>query len=227
MKLQNDFQERTDDIEAYFSLLKFVDSIEAYKNIPIAYGRETLSVTSDMQKCLRANAILLLYNIVESTINNCIWRIYDAIHDNQTTYDRLSTALKKIWLKKEYKENQTLPNIRNKTFNLIKDHTHKTIQFEQIVDSISGNLDLRKIEQIFIEYDCPINFSYDKEKVSKYLLYTKACRNSLAHGNTSFSQKGSMLLVSELIEAKDQLINFLSSLINRVEDFVIQKKYLA
>lgn len=40
MKLQNDFQERTDDIEAYFSLLKFIDSIEAYKNIPIAYAGE-------------------------------------------------------------------------------------------------------------------------------------------------------------------------------------------
>ena len=160
MELQNNFQERAEDIESFFSLLTFIDSIESYGiNSNIYTNNSHIKVTAQLQQCLRSHAILLLYNLLESTINNCIWRIYDKIHDEKLTYNDLSTSLKKIWLSKEYKEDTKLSKTIDKTYKIIEEHNEKKILFTQIADSISGNIDLRKIESLFKQYQCNIDFA--------------------------------------------------------------------
>ena len=88
MALINEFNERVDDINAYFNILSFEDMVETYRNKPIInsdQGQELL-VNNTMQKCMRANAVIMLYNLVESTFCNCVQLIYDAISDEHLNY---------------------------------------------------------------------------------------------------------------------------------------------
>ena len=67
---KNKFNQSIEDINDYFSLLEFIDSIETYKNImlPNPTTNSSLLVTSTQQKCMRSHAVLMLYNIVEATV---------------------------------------------------------------------------------------------------------------------------------------------------------------
>ena len=69
----NKFNQSVDDIIDFFALLEYVDSIEVYKQItlPKLATHVPLVITSIHQKCMRSHAVLMLYNIVESTVVEC------------------------------------------------------------------------------------------------------------------------------------------------------------
>lgn len=98
---KNKFNQSIEDINDFFSLLEFIDSIETYKNImlPNPTTTSSLLVTSTQQKCMRSHAVLMLYNIVEATVVECILAIFDAIKDDHLKYHELEDSLRDQWLK--------------------------------------------------------------------------------------------------------------------------------
>ena len=65
MTLINEFKDRVADINAYFKILSFEDAVETYKNKPIinSDNRQPLFINNTIQKCMKANAIIMLYNL--------------------------------------------------------------------------------------------------------------------------------------------------------------------
>lgn len=98
---KNKFNQSIEDINDFFSLLEFIDSIETYKNImlPNPTTTSSLLVTSTQQKCMRSHAVLMLYNIVEATVVECILAIFDAIKDDHLKYHELEDSLREQWLR--------------------------------------------------------------------------------------------------------------------------------
>ncbi|OQX25952.1 MAG: hypothetical protein BWK80_12955 [Desulfobacteraceae bacterium IS3] len=95
-----DFNKRVKEIDNYFSFVRKIASIESYKREEIVLpGRDKHIVDSDLQKILRANCFLMLYNLVESSIRNGIVAIYDAIHDENLTYKDINSNIKKYLVK--------------------------------------------------------------------------------------------------------------------------------
>ncbi len=105
---QTDFYTRLDEINEYFAFITFIDGVETHKQEKLAVGNSTQYVPKrDLQKILRSNSFLLLYNLVESSIRNSILAVYDCIHDEALKYEELSDTIQEIWLINQSKKVQS------------------------------------------------------------------------------------------------------------------------
>lgn len=227
MALIDEFNDRVRDINAYFDILSFEDAVETYKNKPITntdQGKE-LFVNNTMQKCMRANAIIMLYNLVESTFSNCVQLIYDAISDEHLTYLQVSDKLRKVWIDLKFDPQWAIDAVRYHAKDY-SDNLHSAVlSYDDMPAGTSGNLDFSKMVEISGKFD--INFGHvpDVDDVKTTLLYLKKNRNDLAHGNTTFSFVGANVSLTELNDHKNYTISFLQHCIGVYNQYVQHKLY--
>lgn len=227
MALMTEFTERVDDINAYFDILSFEDAVETYKNKPLinsAQGQQLL-VSNTMQKCMRANAIIMLYNLVESTFSNCVQLIYDAITDEHLTYTDVSHKLRKVWIDLAFDPQWHIDVVRRYAKDYSDNLRTTVLTYSEMPAGTSGNLDFSKMVEISDKFN--INFGHvpDVDDVKTTLHYLKKNRNDLAHGNTTFSSVGAYVSLTELNGHKNHTISFLRHCIDVYEQYVQQKKY--
>lgn len=65
----------------------------------------------------------------------------------------------------------------------------------------------------------------NKDEVATTLKAVKDARNHLAHGDVSYSNFGSTILLSDIKKYKEDTLDFLSFFINRVEGYISNKGY--
>ena len=95
MTIQKRFTKRADDIEETLNLVKFIANIESHRNLPITFGEGSeLYVSQEMQCALKAQFLVVLYNIVESTVCDCLNSFYDSIADDNLTFADLSDEMR-------------------------------------------------------------------------------------------------------------------------------------
>ena len=87
MIIDVNFDKRKDDVDAHFRCLAFINNVATYKNMPIVdkSNDAELYVDQQMQCCMKAQTLVLLYNLVESTVCDCLNYIYDAVADDRLT----------------------------------------------------------------------------------------------------------------------------------------------
>ena len=226
---KREFKKRVEEIEAYYELLLNIDSIETHRRQKIIFPNETKFVVKrTLQKTLRANCFLLLYNLVEASIRNGVLAIFDAIHDSNLTYQELSEKVKEIWLTN--KASELAKNTNNKRVKkdiklMLSDVINNAdIFLEKGRISISGNLDYRRIETIINDYGIHRSVSQRKE-ISKALLRIKSERNSLAHGNKSFQKAAELITVPELVKCKDLIVKYLEDVLNGIEIYIDNQEF--
>ena len=227
MVLIDEFNQRVTDVKAFYEVLQFIDSVETYKNKPIQDTNTFKSsvLTRDMQKCLRAETIIVLYNLIESTFSNCIFFVYDEIKDEKLHYNDLSPELRKVWFNEKIHSKLSLDNARKKSQDIADSLSLALIEFRELPNDISGNLDLRKIISISQKIGIKFGKIPNLRRTGDVLLSIKNKRNDLAHGNKSFSSVGSLLTYNELEDYKKNTLVFLEFLIFKFQEFVSQKKY--
>lgn len=227
MALINEFNERVDDINAYFNMLSFEDVVEAYKNKPIINSDQgqQLLVDNTMQKCMRANAVIMLYNLVESTFCNCIQLIYDAISDEHLNYYQVSDKLRKVWIGLAFDPDWPIDAIRRHAKDYSDQLQSSVLTFSDMPSGTSGNLDFAKMVEISGKFNINFGNVPNVEDVKTTLLYLKKNRNDLAHGNTTFSYVGANVSLSELADYRNHTIAFLQHCIGVYNQYVQQKKY--
>lgn len=159
MALMNEFNERVADINAYYAILSFEDAVETYKNKPLTNSDQGLELLVDntMQKCMRANAIIMLYNLVESTFCNCVQLIYDAISDEHLTYQEVSHKLRKIWIDLAFDPQWHVDAVRTHAKDISDSLPTAVLSFAEMPAGTSGNLDFAKMVEISGKFD--INFA--------------------------------------------------------------------
>lgn len=220
MTLEKKFELRKSDIEEIFQLLSFVVDIESHKNAPIVDTTtgHTLVVSQEMQCAFKAEFLLILYNIVESTTCDCLNSIYDAILDDGLAYADVITEIKQLW--RNYLKKKKHPNAESDdtTLNPMK------VNFEELAISISGSMDYRKIVSVFKKHGCPVDDSKG-ELYGHSFLVVKSKRNFLAHGNISFSECGSGYVLSDMKRFKDDILTYLEDVVCITNKFVEDKKY--
>ncbi len=220
MTLDKKFKLRKSDIEETFQLLAFIVGIESYKNVPLVDSTTgcTLAVSQEMQCTLKADFLLLLYNIVESTTCDCLNSIYDAIIDDNLTFADVTIEIKQLW--RNYLKNRKHPNAESDDAIL----NPMKIKFEQLAISISGSMDYRKIVSVFRKHGCQVDDS-KREQYGQSFLVVKNKRNLLAHGNISFSECGSGYICSDLKRYKEDILAYLEEVVNVTKTYVDNKKY--
>lgn len=221
-----DFEKRKKEIENYLSFLAILSDDE---NTRFRYKRNDgiveEKISDQLQKILIANGFLLLYNLIEATVRSSISEIYVEVKDNGITFGELSENLKKIWIEQKtdnLKEGNFKQDTLNKQVSGIAESVLKkeTITFFEENLDFSGNLDAQKVR------DLADKFGFDAPRDGRSLVTIKNKRNRLAHGESTFSEIGRDYTVKDLDKFKIETFDFLSDAINKIENFIVNKRYV-
>lgn len=184
----------------------------------------SLLVTSTHQKCMRSHAVLMLYNIVEATVVECILAIFDSIKDDHLKYHELEDSLRDQWLRSMMTTSDTIKTRIARTKEIIG-NINSDIFFNNAIGRFNGNVDLRTILNVCKDFKLQLRSIPNKDEVATTLKAIKDARNHLAHGDVSYSNFGSNILLSDIVKYKTHTLNFLSFFINRVEEYISNKEY--
>jgi hypothetical protein len=222
------FNDRKNEIDLYYQLIDFLDNIEKED------GEKSINdilFNKDIEKIVRANALLMLYNLVESTLVNGIEEVYSVFRQDGITYSQVRREIKEIWF------NYRFSNAYDKKahFDTYKKTAEKIItsimlneplELDRKATGISGNLDADSIREVCkkhgIQFKLPEE-CHGGEKLGK----VKEQRNQLAHGTLSFVECGRDFTVIDLHEIKIEVEKFLSGFIDAIESYYDNKEYLS
>jgi hypothetical protein len=223
--LQDKFDARVAEIHLYFSFLKTI----VVDRADLVFGphKTVVAVDPELEKILKATAILLLYNLVESSVRDALSAIYDSVATDALLYENLRNELRLIWI-----HNNVLPDSMR-----TPDHTVKRVVelvervvADQIVDfdpkllPIAGNLDAAKVRELASKY----GFSHrtkPKTKGGSMLFTIKTERNNLAHGHKSFVECGRDFAFDNLVTMREQTVAYLRQIIENVQSYIDKKSY--
>lgn len=136
-------------------------------------------IDTELIKILKSNTILLFYNLIEGTINSIMNEYFGIINNDNSAFKEYELPIKRIWLKYKHKSFgvgdqkkddyiiSTIESILEEIVEInpksIKDselgtkqiHNYDAYSAETKTNDISGNLDARKIRQLFSLYGLP------------------------------------------------------------------------
>ena len=228
--LIDELHKRKRDIDSFYSLLRLIDQCDSHTAPLLALDEHNRIVVDDvMQKCMKANAIILLYNSIESTFSECILSVYDAIHDGGLQYGDLSDKMKKVWVDGHFKQEVMQVAGARKTAKSISDCVlnNTIVELKEYPSSISGNLDVRKILAISKALGVSFGKIPNVNDTKTALFEIKESRNALAHGRKSFGDVGALLVMSDLEKYRNLVICFLDHMVVVFEGFIQTKGYHA
>ncbi|MCC4326313.1 hypothetical protein LMB33_10160 [Limosilactobacillus reuteri] len=243
MKEQPNFNDRVNELRFYIKILnKLYKLIILHKDDKNAYSPYGQYLKDVIDKCgqkqdsstflviLKSNALMMMYNLIESTVKQQIANVYMSINNDQLNFKQLDNYYKELFKKYAFKgedgsELESTQRIVDASSELISEIlNNRSLEFKINKFKLSGNADLRKIKQIFNEHDISLNH----DSISQYgneLLTIKNSRNSLAHGSDTFSNAGSKLTAQEISQYADDVISFLEYLITETDKFIKLKSY--
>jgi hypothetical protein len=173
--VEDDFNQRCEEIELY---LGHLTELEAQTRAGVA-----------LMATMKASAMLLIYNLIESTAVNSIQSIYDYLKSEDIGFIAVDDALKAMVLKcaRETNPKKLVKKMRDDLLDLAVAAFKKDKIF-------SGNVDARAIREMWDDYGIARTGTYAEE----ILLEIKHARNDLAHGAKSFSELGRSLTAGDL-----------------------------
>ena len=209
-ELREFFDERKGEVEQFFIFLEQIETDANYNSNIII---------------LKSQAILMLYNLIEGTVNKGIEYIFDTIGDEALKHNQISSEIRVMWLryfKLHLDDNgqniETLQNIEK----LLNDIVEINIsQFRKNNSSYfsSGTLDSVSIKKILKKFSIECTF------FEYQLKFIKEDRNFLAHGEKSFTEVSQNKTLPSLIEDKNKVIAFLDKYVEVIEAYINNEKY--
>jgi hypothetical protein len=223
--VKTEFENRVSEIEEYFKLLEHFFEKNAVLFFPNKKTHKYKSLNTDLERVLKANSFLLLYNLIESSIKQSITEIYDQITSQGLKYSDMSPLIKKLWLKENHK------NFKEKGESAILDIITNLDDDSIIIafDSskiISGNIDRVKIKSLSDKYGFSMKVHHTAGDGNK-LHIVKIRRNHLAHGNMSFSECGREFTYEDLSEIKIQVVRYLRQILKNIEELLNEEKFMS
>lgn len=221
------FNDRKDEIDLYFEFIDFLDNIEKTENMEKS---SYIMYNKDVEKIIRANSLLMLYNLVESTLVTGMEEVYSALKENNITYSQVRSEIREIWFNyrfsNAYDRKAHYGTYKKTAEKIITSIIHnEPLILDRKATGISGNLDATSIRDVCkkhgIQFHTPGN-CHGGEKLTQ----VKDQRNQLAHGTLSFVECGRDFTVEDLHVIKEEVENFLSGFIDSIESYYDNKEYL-
>jgi hypothetical protein len=224
--LLTQFEQRVEEVELYFNFLRLIVVEKANLRLGATNPKDR-PFNPELTKILKANAFLLLYNLVESSVRDGLSRIYEAIAKERLTYELLRKELREVWV-----HNMVSPDpgrAADKSTKRIVDLIEKILASELIVFDmklmlLAGSLDAAKVRELAERY----GFSHKttaKAQGGSLLLVVKHERNNLAHGLKSFSECGRDLTYESLLDTKKQAVLFMRQILRNIDRYIEKKHY--
>lgn len=198
-------------------------------------------IDPNLVKTLKGNCFLLLYNLAEGTVTAIFNEFFASFNNRNLKYKDCSEGIQKIWLQYKHRVFQTNESKSTSyVWSAINDISENIIQIETTTNrngvttenydaykkkvkdnEISGNLTPRKIRQLLEKFGLP---QFHQESSGLYKTTNK--RNSLAHGNETFSDVGRLFTVEELILIKKDIFNYFSNLLQQIKLYIDEENFI-
>lgn len=215
----NIFDERKREIEFYYSVLVDIDT----------GAKKTIDTIDDRLffRIMKSNFLLMLYNIVEATVTTGMLEVYEHLKNDECTYSSLITALQNIWrdykVKEVYDSSYELKAYTKRVETIVNNIIDETpLIFNKNMLNINGNLNAKRIKSICDNHCIRYTVIDDDMKLENI----RKKRNSLAHGDESFSNCARDITVSDLENIKDTVFSFLNGIIEGMKNYCDEKQYL-
>lgn len=218
------FDARMQDILTY---LQFVDQCEkASAKLFITRGRKPrqFTISADLKKILRASFFLIFYNVVEMTFSDALIEIYQNAKLATVIFPDLKEAWQDLLVKEHAK-----PFFSNQSthYDNIRELMCKT-GLQHILDlskiPISGNVDHRMIS----DYCARLAIRLTPPKTARggiVLQVVKSKRNSLAHGEESFSEVGRDFTFDSLSDINRRATVYMRSFLRACDTYIDHARY--
>ncbi len=200
------FQQRVAEIETYFSFISI---------------HTNTTNNEDLNRILKANLLLMLYNLVESSISNAVEEIHNEIHLRTVSFNSLKIQLRTkliTYLNKNLNASNFVSTVNDLALDIVKQCFDKQKLF-------NGNVDSRKIRELGENYGFRHTTDYEKTKNGVCLVTIKGKRNDLAHGTFSFTEVGKEYSIGDLEKMKSETTFYLEEIISNIEDYLNTQEY--
>lgn len=235
-----EFKERSNTIRSFIYSIESLEKLTLEKgtnNPYINYLRDHIETKNFPLEQLiivqKSNTLLMMYNLVESTIRTCVAEIFDSITSEKVLYQDLVSSYQKLWFDQQFKTNKGgwTPNENHRKIanDVITDIIQKTvsIQFNLHKFKLSGNIDsnlLKEFSESFSVY--PLK-TLEDDSVKTSINLVKNLRNSLAHGSVSFRVATRNMTVNEISNYYEDVNKLLIEVIKKSNRIMSQRKYIA
>ena len=195
-----DFSARTEEIDKYFDFLIILDNPCEINYKDQSDTLITKRIDNNLFIILKANAFILLYNLIEFTVKKSIQEVFNKIEYEQVKYQNLSEKFKKLWINHK---GTVLKGLDTLNINKIKDlmqSVAESIILNEVANleisciNMSGNLDALEIRSIAKQ------IGFNEVKNGRDLVTIKEKRNLLAHGEFSFGEVGKNYSIKDMLD---------------------------
>jgi len=221
-----DFNTRIQEINGYFIFLESLINNTTKLAVLESDGKyKTQNLDSELAKTLKANGFLLLYNLVESTMRNAIEAIFDEFKSKGISFDKIKPEIRVTVLQNLQTcfKKSSAKNLHSKISQISIDIITATFEREQI---FSGNVDAKVIRETAVKYGFSHSTDCSKTKDGQNLLLVRETRNDLAHGIKSFEEVGRDKTIDELLEIKEEVVEYLRQILENIQDYLDKEEYL-
>lgn len=228
----NDFNERCRDVDIFMDMLRFIDSIATNKKVELkGESHNGIDVTympgRDIQQISRANFYIILYNLIEATANTIITTIKDTVNDAGVSLKSLSNNIREIYVRSLFNNISNDNKLHDLRMSLIRQAEEcSVITFEKFSFNTSGNVDFDTIQALVSKIGCRGKICVDESSVKLSMERARTCRNKLAHGNESFSDFGSHLILSDIESDYSVIKQYLLEVLQNLDSYINGRKYL-
>lgn len=224
----NNFEDRVVELNEHLQLLGYLSDPRASI---VLNAKSSKCISNVALKTMKASCFLMLYNLVESSIRGSMTNLYESINASNGELIGFQDYVKEVWLKQHFKKIDPISSNQATYQNILVDIvesilTGSSVALDPKKVPISGNLDARKIRELFQSHNIPFNTHYRAFKGAE-LKTVKDKRNSLAHGDISFAECGREYTVSEIENIKKQTVVFIRSSLKNVKKHIEKKSYAA
>ena len=217
-----DFNTRAQEVDDYFIFLHGLSKQTTKLAVAHSAGQYQIqSLNLELEKTLKANGLLLLYNLVESTMRNAIVAIFDELKNQAISFDQLKPEIKMIVLQNLKK--RSLEEIHLQINQISTDIIIATFYPKKL---FSGNVDARLIKEIAEKYGFSYQTEPTKTKNGEKLVDIKDKRNDLAHGVKSFKEVGQGKTIEDLLKIKEEVIEYLRQILENIKTYLDNQEYL-
>jgi len=198
-----------------------------------------ISPNIDLINIFKSNSVLLLYNLVESTVSNTDKFILQTITNANLLYSQATPKIKIFWIQhiSKFNKNQyldiaisLLDNIQRLQINIEKQVNDNEKEFQ-------GNLDPKTVDELLDNYGIEVTKTQmmQQETERRAVKNIATWRSDLAHGKYSFAEFGRNKLryntsgnrdrENDILFLKSSCLLFLEFFLLNVETYIEQELY--
>lgn len=214
------YEERFSEVNDYLQLLSFFDNLSTrspWSGIKYDGSSSSYQPHRDMQKILRADTYVLLYNLIEATFVMMVEYVKTTINDEKKPLLNFIPEIRKVCAESCFKSIDDAIEFIDKA---------KPVYIDTWKISYSGNVNIHTIKSFFASIKCAPATSLPEQKVEISLENIKTTRNRLGHGEVSFAQEGANKPYDEVYKDFDVSTQYLREMLNNIDDYVKNRRYI-